>query len=51
MRRADVVFVLDQGRLLEQGTHDQLMAQNGLYASLYRRQKLEEELYEEATMG
>jgi ATP-binding cassette subfamily B protein len=51
MRRADVVFVLDQGRLFEQGTHDQLMAQNGLYASLYRRQKLEEELYEEATMG
>jgi ATP-binding cassette subfamily B multidrug efflux pump len=51
MRAADVVFVLDQGRLLEQGTHDQLLDQGGLYASLYRRQKLEEELYEEATMG
>jgi ATP-binding cassette subfamily B protein len=51
MRSADVVFVLDQGRLLEQGTHDQLMAQNGLYASLYRRQKLEAELYEEASVG
>jgi len=47
MRAADVVFVFDQGRLQEQGNHDQLMAQNGLYAALYRRQKLEEELYEE----
>jgi len=51
MRAADVVFVLDQGRLLEQGTHDQLMARGGLYASLYRRQKLEEELYKEVTTG
>ena len=51
MRAADVVFVLDQGRLLEQGTHDQLMATGGLYASLYRRQKLEDELYEEASVG
>ncbi|MCG6982975.1 MAG: ABC transporter ATP-binding protein/permease [Deltaproteobacteria bacterium] len=50
MRAADVVFVLDQGQLLEQGTHDQLLDQGGLYASLYRRQKLEEELYEEATV-
>ena len=51
MRAADVVFVLDQGQLLEQGTHDQLLDQGGLYASLCRRQKLEEELYEEATTG
>ena len=51
MRAADLVFVLDQGRLLEQGTHDQLMARAGLYASLYRRQKLEEALYEEVTTG
>ena len=51
MRAADLVFVLDQGRLLEQGTHDQLMLRGGLYASLYRRQKLEEALYEEVTTG
>jgi ATP-binding cassette subfamily B multidrug efflux pump len=51
MRAADVVFVFDQGRLQEQGKHDQLMAQSGLYAALYRRQKLEEELYEEITIG
>jgi ATP-binding cassette subfamily B protein len=51
MRSADLVFVFDQGRLQEQGNHDQLMGQNGLYAALYRRQKLEEELYEEARIG
>jgi ATP-binding cassette subfamily B protein len=51
MRAAEVIFVFDQARLQEQGNHDQLMAQNGLYAALYRRQKLEEELYEEATIG
>jgi ATP-binding cassette subfamily B multidrug efflux pump len=51
MRAADVVFVLHQGQLLEQGTHDQLLDQGGLYASLYRRQKLEDELYQEATTG
>jgi ATP-binding cassette subfamily B protein len=51
MRTAEVVCVFDQGRLQEQGNHDELMAQNGIYAALYHRQKLEEELYEEATMG
>jgi ATP-binding cassette subfamily B protein len=51
MRTAEVVFVFDQGRLQEHGNHEQLMAQNGLYAALYRRQKLEEEFYEEARIG
>ena len=51
MRAADVIFVLDGGRLREQGNHDQLLAQKGLYAALYRRQKLEAELYEEAVSG
>ena len=48
MRAADVIFVLEWGRLREQGNHDQLLAQKGIYAALYRRQKLEVELYEEA---
>ena len=51
MRAADVIFVLEWGRLREQGSHDQLLAQKGIYAALYRRQKLEAELYEEAVSG
>lgn len=51
MRAADMIFVLEWGRLREQGNHDQLLAQKGIYAALYHRQKLEDELYEEATVG
>jgi ATP-binding cassette, subfamily B, bacterial len=35
---ADVIFVLDRGRVVEQGTHDQLLAKGGLYAQLYEQQ-------------
>ena len=35
---ANVIFVVDQGRILEQGTHYQLLANGGLYASLYLQQ-------------
>src|SRR5690554_1602813 len=35
---ADVIFVIDGGRIAEQGTHAALLAAGGLYASLYRRQ-------------
>jgi ATP-binding cassette subfamily B protein len=35
---ADVIFAIDGGRLVESGTHDELLARNGLYASLYREQ-------------
>lgn len=35
---ADLICVLDQGRLVEQGTHDQLMARNGVYARLHALQ-------------
>jgi ATP-binding cassette subfamily B protein len=38
VRRADVIFVLDDGVISERGTHDQLLANNGLYARLYRMQ-------------
>ena len=44
VRDADVIFVLDQGRIAERGTHDALIRQNGLYAELHRKQLLEEEL-------
>lgn len=38
IRRADRILVLDQGALIEQGTHADLMARDGLYATLYRQQ-------------
>ena len=35
---ADVIFALDQGRLVEHGTHAELLARGGLYARLYAEQ-------------
>ncbi len=44
VRDADQIFVLDHGRIAERGHHDALVARDGLYAALYKRQLLEEEL-------
>jgi ATP-binding cassette subfamily B protein len=44
VRAADQIFVLDRGRIVERGTHEQLVVRDGLYAALYRKQLLEEEL-------
>jgi ABC-type multidrug transport system fused ATPase/permease subunit len=38
VRDADVVLVLEQGRIVERGNHDELLARGGLYAELYQRQ-------------
>jgi ATP-binding cassette subfamily B multidrug efflux pump len=44
VRDADQIFVLDRGRITERGDHESLVRHNGLYAALYRKQLLEEEL-------
>jgi ATP-binding cassette subfamily B protein len=44
VREADQIFVLDRGRIAERGRHDELVARGELYAALYRKQLLEEEL-------
>ncbi|HET9365272.1 MAG TPA: ATP-binding cassette domain-containing protein, partial [Candidatus Angelobacter sp.] len=44
VRNADKIAVLHEGRIVELGTHDELLAKNGYYTDLYNKQLLEEEL-------
>jgi ATP-binding cassette, subfamily B, multidrug efflux pump len=46
VRNADMIAVLHAGRIVELGTHDELLARNGYYSDLYNKQLLEEELAE-----
>jgi ATP-binding cassette subfamily B protein len=44
VRDADLILVLDQGRVVERGTHDELVGLRGAYAAMHERQLLEEEV-------
>jgi ATP-binding cassette subfamily B protein len=44
VKEADLIVVLREGRIVERGAHDELVALGGFYADLYRRQLLEEEI-------
>ena len=46
VKDADHIVVLDDGSIIETGTHEQLLAQNGIYAGIYETQLLQEELEE-----
>ena len=44
VKEADLIFVLEEGRIVESGDHDTLVARGGTYADLFRQQSLEVEL-------
>ena len=44
VKEADLVVVLDEGRIAEVGSHDELLASGGVYTQLFREQALESEL-------
>src|SRR5438105_4532682 len=46
VKDSDLILVLDSGKIVERGTHESLLAHDGYYADLYRRQTIEEELSE-----
>jgi ATP-binding cassette subfamily B protein len=46
VRDADLIAVMEHGRIVERGRHEELIEQNGLYRQLYERHLMDEPLYE-----
>jgi ATP-binding cassette subfamily B protein len=44
VKEADEILVLDEGKIIERGNHDELVRRGGVYAELYQQQRLSEEL-------
>jgi ATP-binding cassette, subfamily B, multidrug efflux pump len=44
VKNADIIFYIQDGSIIEQGSHDKLLAENGHYARMYQKQLLEQEL-------
>ena len=47
VKNADLILVLKNGRIIERGSHDDLLQENGWYADMWRRQELEEKVGDE----
>jgi ABC-type transport system involved in cytochrome bd biosynthesis fused ATPase/permease subunit len=47
VHRADVILVMDDGRIIEKGTHSELLARGGLYREIYELQLSDQESFRE----